>query len=92
MRPEVPEVSVKRKALSVVTLAIALFAAVVLQLTVVNRLPLPGAAAPDLVLLLVSAIAVVTTPAVAAFTGFASGLALDVARRAAPAGPRRGMR
>ena len=68
-----------RKALSVVTLAIALFAAVVIQLTVVNRLPLPGGAAPDLVLLLVTAIAVATTPGVAAVTGFAGGLALDVA-------------
>lgn len=77
------EVSVKRKALSVVTLAIALFAAVVIQLTVVNRLPLPGGAAPDLVLLLVTAIAVAATPAVAAVTGFAGGLALDVAPPAA---------
>ena len=77
------EVWVKRKALSVVTLAIALFAAVVIQLTVVNRLPLPGGAAPDLVLLLVTAIAVAATPAVAAVTGFAGGLALDVAPPAA---------
>jgi len=77
------EVSAKRKALSVVTLAIALFAAVVIQLTVVNRLPLPGGAAPDLVLLLVTAIAVAATPAVAAVTGFAGGLALDVAPPAA---------
>ena len=83
MRSEVPEVSVKRKTLSVVTLAIALFAAVVIQLTVVNRLPLPGGATPDLVLLLVTAIAVATTPAVAAVTGFAGGLALDVAPPAA---------
>jgi rod shape-determining protein MreD len=78
-----PEVSVKRKTLSVVTLAVALFAAVVLQLTVVNRLPLPGGAVPDLVLLLVTAIAVATTPGVAAVTGFAGGLALDVAPPAA---------
>ena len=78
-----PEVSVKRKAVSVVVLAIALFVAVVLQLTVVNRLPLPGGAVPDLVLLLVTAIAVATTPGVAAITGFAGGLALDVAPPAA---------
>lgn len=77
------EVSARRKALSVVTLAIALFAAVVIQLTVVNRLPLPGGAAPDLVLLLVTAIAIAATPAVAAVTGFAGGLALDVAPPAA---------
>ena len=61
----------------------ALFAAVVIQLTVVNRLPLPGAAAPDLVLLLVAAIAVATGPATGAITGFAGGLALDIAPPAA---------
>ncbi|MGH3294809.1 MAG: rod shape-determining protein MreD, partial [Trebonia sp.] len=73
------EVSTIRKALTVALLAVALFAAVVIQLTVVNRLPLPGAAAPDLVLLLVTAIAVVTGPRTGAVTGFAGGLALDVA-------------
>jgi rod shape-determining protein MreD len=72
-----------RKAVTAVTLAVALFAAVVVQLTVVNRLPLPGGSGPDLVLLLVTAIAVVTTPALAAVTGFASGLAVDVAPPAA---------
>ena len=45
----------------------------------VNRLPLPGGAAPDLVLLLVTAIAVCTSPLTGALTGFAGGLALDVA-------------
>src|SRR5690348_16148633 len=44
-----------------------------------NRLPLPGATQPDLVLLLVTAIAVVTGPATGAITGFAGGLALDIA-------------
>jgi rod shape-determining protein MreD len=78
-----PEVSVPRKALGAITLAAALFAAVIVQLTVVNRLPLPGAAAPDLVLALVTAIAVTTTPAIAAITGFAGGLALDIAPPAA---------
>jgi rod shape-determining protein MreD len=69
--------------------AVALFAAVVLQLTVVNRLPLPAltqassAAAPDLVLLLVTAIAVASTPLAGALTGFAAGLAVDVAPPAA---------
>jgi rod shape-determining protein MreD len=62
---------------------VALFAAVVIQLTVVNRLPLPGATAPDLVLLLVAAIAVNTSPATGAVTGFVGGLALDVAPPAA---------
>ena len=77
------DVSVARKALAAVILAFALFAAVVIQLTVVNRLPLPGAAAPDLVLLLVAAIAVATGPATGAITGFAGGLALDIAPPAA---------
>lgn len=72
-----------RKALAAVILAVILFAAVVVQLTVVNRLPFPAGAVPDLVLLLVTAIAVTTTPALAAVTGFAGGLALDVAPPAA---------
>jgi rod shape-determining protein MreD len=74
-----PESSVLRRTLATVALVVALFAAVVIQLTVVNRLPLPGAAQPDLVLLLVTAIAVATGPATGAITGFAAGLALDVA-------------
>lgn len=73
------EVSPVRKAIAVLILVVALFAAVVVQLTVVNRLPLPGAAGPDLVLLLVAAIAVSTGPVTGAVTGFAGGLALDVA-------------
>jgi rod shape-determining protein MreD len=77
-----------RRALTVVVLATALFAAVVIQLTVVNRLPFPGAAGsgstgPDLVLLLVTAIAVATSPLTGAVTGFAGGLALDIAPPAA---------
>jgi rod shape-determining protein MreD len=74
-----PEPSVLRRALAAVALVVALFATVVIQLTVVNRLPLPGATQPDLVLLLVTAIAVVTGPATGALTGFAGGLALDIA-------------
>jgi rod shape-determining protein MreD len=74
-----PDASPGRKTLTAVVLAAALFAAVVIQLTVVNRLPLPGATAPDLVLLLVTAIAVATSPMTGAITGFAGGLALDVA-------------
>jgi rod shape-determining protein MreD len=77
-----------RRALTVVVLAVALFATVVVQLTVVNRLPFPGAAGsgstgPDLVLLLVTAIAVATSPLTGAVTGFAGGLALDIAPPAA---------
>jgi rod shape-determining protein MreD len=73
------EPSLARKALTAVVLAAALFAAVIVQLTVVNRLPLPGDAAPDLVLLVVTAIAVCTSPMAGALAGFAGGLALDVA-------------
>ncbi len=73
------EPSAARKALTAVVLAVLLCAAVVVQLTVVNRLPLPGGAAPDLVLLLVTAIAVCTSPLAGALAGFAGGLALDVA-------------
>jgi rod shape-determining protein MreD len=78
-----PGPSFARKAITAAVLTVALFAAVVIQLTVVNRLPLPGAAAPDLVLLLVTAIAVTTSPLSGAVTGFAGGLALDVAPPAA---------
>ena len=68
-----------RKALVVAALPVALFVAVVVQLTVVNRLPLPGGTAPDLVLLLVAAVAVSTSPMTGLLTGFAGGLALDIA-------------
>jgi rod shape-determining protein MreD len=79
-----PELSIARRAIATVVLAVALFAAVVIQLTVVNRLPLPGgtdfgSTGPDLVLLLVAAIAVATGPATGAVTGFAGGLAIDIA-------------
>jgi rod shape-determining protein MreD len=73
------EPSAARRVLVAVVLAVALFAAVVVQLTVVNRLPLPGAAEPDLVLLLVTAIAVATSPVTGALAGFAGGLAVDTA-------------
>ena len=73
------EPTAARKALTAVVLAAVLLAAVVVQLTVVNRLPLPGGAGPDLVLLLVTAIAVCTSPLAGALAGFAGGLALDVA-------------
>jgi rod shape-determining protein MreD len=68
-----------RKALVVAALPVALFLAVAVQLTVVNRLPLPGGTAPDLVLLLVAAVAVSTSPMTGLLTGFAGGLALDIA-------------
>jgi rod shape-determining protein MreD len=73
------EVSPWRKLLVAAALPVALFATVAIQLTVVNRLPWPGSTGPDLVLLLVAAVAVVTRPMTALLTGFAGGLALDVA-------------
>jgi rod shape-determining protein MreD len=66
---------VRRAALSAVVLA----AALVLQLTVVNRLPLPGAGPPDLVLLVVVALGLCARPATGAVTGFCAGLCLDIA-------------
>jgi rod shape-determining protein MreD len=73
------EPSALRRALVAATLPVALFAAVVVQLSVVNLLPLPGGDAPDLMLLLVTAVAVTSNPMTGALTGFAGGLALDVA-------------
>jgi rod shape-determining protein MreD len=67
-----------RRTLTGLALAAILLAAVILQLTVVNRLPLP-AAYPDLVLLAVTAIAVCTSPLPGTLAGFAGGLALDIA-------------
>jgi rod shape-determining protein MreD len=67
------------KPLVAVALPLALFAAVVVQLTVVNQLPLPDGAAPDLVLLLVTAVAVTSNTMIATLSGFAGGLALDIA-------------
>jgi rod shape-determining protein MreD len=57
---------------------VLLAAALVLQLTVVNRLPLPGTG-PDLVLLTVVALTLCGGPAAGAVTGFGAGLALDIA-------------
>ncbi|MDA8370620.1 MAG: rod shape-determining protein MreD [Nocardiopsaceae bacterium] len=60
---------------TVTVLAISI--AVVLQTAVVNRSPLPWGVAPDLVVLTLTAIALRSTPVVAAVTGFCAGLALD---------------
>ena len=75
--------SVARRLVSGLVLTLALIAAVVVQVTVVNRLPLPGSAYPGLVLLVVTAIAVATGPTAGAVAGFAGGLMLDVAPPAA---------
>ncbi|MEV7010447.1 rod shape-determining protein MreD [Streptosporangium sp. NPDC051022] len=50
----------------------------ILQVTVVNRLPLPGGAAPDLVLLAVVGYALVRGAAAGAVAGFCAGFAGDV--------------
>jgi rod shape-determining protein MreD len=58
---------------------VALLLALVLQLVIVNRLPLPGGGAPDLVLLAVVATGTMTGPLAGTIAGFCGGLALDVA-------------
>ena len=52
---------------------------VVFQLTVVDRIAFPGGAGPDLVLLLVAALALAGGPLAGVLIGFLAGLALDVA-------------
>jgi rod shape-determining protein MreD len=58
---------------------VLLVPAIVLQTTLVNRLPLPGNGQPDLVLLIVLALATVGGPLPGMLTGFIGGLALDIA-------------
>jgi len=53
--------------------------ALVLQLTVLDTLPFPGGIAPDLVLLVIVAIAVTRGPLPGVVSGFSGGLALDLA-------------
>ena len=65
----------RRFLISVAVVAVALLA----QVTFVNRLVLPGGAGPDLVLLAVIALALTGGPVAGTLTGFAAGLALDVA-------------
>ena len=61
-----------------VLLSVALvLTAAVLQVTVVNRLSLPGAG-PDLVLLVVIGLALVVGPTAAACIGFGAGLLVDL--------------
>jgi rod shape-determining protein MreD len=52
---------------------------VVLQVTVVDRIAFPGGAGPNLVLLVVAALALAGGPMAGVLTGFLAGLALDVA-------------
>lgn len=52
--------------------------AVVIQVAVANRLPLPGSVTPDLVLLAVVALALTNGPMLGMMTGFGAGLATDI--------------
>ncbi len=52
---------------------------VVVQVTIVGRIAFPGGGGPDLVLLLVAALALAGGPMAGVLTGFWAGLALDVA-------------
>ena len=64
----------RRAALSVIAIVVAL----VLQLTVIDRLPLPGGG-PDLVLVVVVALGLTGGPMAGLLAGFGAGLALDIA-------------
>lgn len=62
----------------IVLAVIVLACALVLQVSLITRLPLPGGVAPGLVLVVVSALSVSTGPLPGLLAGFAAGLALDV--------------
>ncbi|HEX9031540.1 MAG TPA: rod shape-determining protein MreD, partial [Streptosporangiaceae bacterium] len=63
----------------VVVTAGGLFAVVLIQLTIVNGMPLPGWGVPDLVLLCVVSLGLVAGPRIGLLAGFFAGLALDLA-------------
>jgi rod shape-determining protein MreD len=58
--------------------AAVLVVALILQVSVANRLPLPGQITPDLVLLAVVALALVSGSLTGMVAGFAAGLAADI--------------
>ncbi|HUL26441.1 MAG TPA: rod shape-determining protein MreD, partial [Streptosporangiaceae bacterium] len=58
---------------------VAILAAAVLQTAVLDRLPLPGGSAPNLVLVLVVTLALASGPTEGMLIGFGAGLALDIA-------------
>ena len=75
-RPRLPRAATEVRGL----ISFALVAVtVVFQLTVVDRIAFPGGAGPDLVLLLVAALALAGGPLAGVLIGFLAGLALDVA-------------
>jgi rod shape-determining protein MreD len=57
----------------------AILVSVLIQVTVLNNVPFPGGAGPDLVLVAVVAMALAAGPRDGAIIGFAAGLALDIA-------------
>ena len=59
--------------------ALAVVLAVLVQLTIVNGLALPGGGTPDLVLLCVIALGMTGGPSCGVIAGFGAGLALDLA-------------
>ncbi|WP_084963019.1 rod shape-determining protein MreD [Thermoactinospora rubra] len=59
--------------------ALTVVAAILLQVTVVNRVPLPGGGGPDLVLLAVVGLALTRGPVTGAVIGFCAGLLTDLA-------------
>jgi rod shape-determining protein MreD len=59
--------------------AVAILAAVLVQVTLLNNVPFPGGAGPDLVLVVVVALALTSGARDGAIIGFAAGLALDIA-------------
>jgi rod shape-determining protein MreD len=66
---------VRRAALAIA----AIMAAILLQVTVLNNLSFPGGSPPDLVLVVVVAMALASGPLDGAVIGFAAGLAVDIA-------------
>lgn len=59
--------------------AVLLAAVLIIQLTFINGLRLPGGGVPDLVLVVVAALGMTNGPAAGAIAGFAAGFCLDIA-------------
>jgi rod shape-determining protein MreD len=59
--------------------AVLLAAALIVQLTFINGLRLPGGGVPDLVLVVVAALGMANGPTAGAIGGFAAGFCLDIA-------------